>query len=80
MFYIGWERYDINKTSRTNNATIYVISTKAAADYQRVSGIVNLSTDGTNPCAFIRLRVLNKWSGSTSDTNGTAIIHSLSLK
>lgn len=82
QFYIGWERYDANKTARSNNACIYVVNTKPSSDikYVRTQGTVNLSTDGTNPCAFIKLRILNKWTNSTSDTTGTAIIHSLSLK
>ena len=82
QFYIGWERYDANKTSRSNSACVYVISTKPSTDVvtNRVKGTVDLSTDGVNPCAFIKLRILNKWTGSASDTKGTAIIHSLSLK
>ena len=82
QFYVGWERYDEDKTLRSNNATVYVITIKPNTDlkYQHAQGVVNLSTDGVNPCAFIRLRILNKWAGSTEDTNGTAIIHSLSLK
>lgn len=82
QFYIGWERYDANKTSRSNSACVYVISTKPSMDVvmNRVKGTVNLSTDGVNPCAFIKLRILNKWTGSDSDTNGTATIHSFSLK
>ena len=82
QFYIGWERYDADKTARSNNACVYAIATKPSTNitYQRYAGTINLSTDGVNPCAFIRLRILNKWTGSASDTNGTAIIHSLSLK
>lgn len=82
QFYIGWERYDANKTSRSNNACVYVIATKPSSNVTktRARGTVNLSTDGVNPCAFIKLRILNKWTGSASDTNGTATIHSLSLK
>lgn len=82
QFYIGWERYDADKTARSNDACTYIVATKPTSNlvYKHYSGTVNLSTDGVNPCAFIRLRILNKWSGSTTDTNGTAIIHSLSLK
>ena len=81
-FYIGWERYDADKTARSNNACVYVVGTKPSEDRikYRVRGIVDLSNDGVNPCAFIKLRILNKWTGSDSDTNGTAIIHYLSLK
>lgn len=80
LLYIGWERYDIDKTSRSNNACVYVLASSAERNYYRIRGTVNLSTDSVNPCAFIKLRILNKWSGSESDTNGTATIHYLSLK
>lgn len=82
QFYIGWQRYDANKTSRSNSACVYVISTKPSTDVvtNRVKGTVDLSTDGVNPCAFIKLRILNKWTGSDSNTQGKATIHSLSLK
>ena len=80
LLYIGWERFDIDKTARSNDACTYVMGNKIAANYKRIQGTVNLSTDGVNPCAFIRLRILNKWTGSDSDTNGTATIHYLSLK
>lgn len=80
-FYIGWERFDANFTSRSNNATVYVVDTLPSTNAERVRkiGTVNLSTDGVNPCAYIRLRVLNGWSGSTSGATLNATIHSLSL-
>ena len=80
LLYIGWERYDANKTSRSNNACVYVLSNATERNYYRIKGTVDLSTDTVNPCAFIKLRILNKWTGSESDTNGTATIHYLSLK
>lgn len=82
QFYIGFERYDANKTSRSNNACIYPLATKPSSDvtYQRYTGTVDLSTDGVNPCKYIRLRVLNGWSGSTSGTTNQATIHQLSLR
>lgn len=80
LFYIGWERYDVDKTSRSNNACTYVYASSTERNHYRIRGTVNLSTDGVNPCAFIKLRILNKWTGSDSETNGTAIIHYLSLK
>ena len=80
LLYIGWERYDANKTSRSNNACTYVISSQVEHNYYRKRGTVDLLTDGVNPCAFIKLRILNKWTGSNNDTNGTATIHYLSLK
>ena len=82
QFYIGWERYDSAKTPRSNNACVYVVNVKPSSNikYQRYKGTVNLATDGTNPTAFIRLRILNAWSGTTSSSTKKAIIHSLSLK
>lgn len=82
QFYIGWERYDAAKTSRSNNACVYAIYAKPTSDikYARYKGTINLATDTVNPTAFIRLRILNKWSGSTSGTTGKAIIHQISLR
>lgn len=80
--YVGWERYDASKTARNNNACVYAITAKPSENAIKIRkrGIINLSTDGVNPCAFIKLRILNKWTNSDSDTTGQAIIHSLSLK
>lgn len=78
VFYLGFERYDANKTARSNNATTYVIGGDSAAwTKKHVSGTVNLSTDGVNACKYITLRILNDWS---SANNRTAIIHQLSLR
>lgn len=81
-FYIGFERYDADKTSRSNNATIYICDTRPTEDinHKHIFGTVDLSTDGVNPCAFIALRILNGWSGTTSGVVGTATIHSMSLR
>ena len=56
------------------------MSNATERNYYRIHGTIDLSTDTVNPCAFIKLRILNKWTGSESDTNGTATIHYLSLK
>ncbi len=82
QFYIGFHRYDANKTSRSNNACIYIISIKPTTDIvkKRYKGTVNLSTDGTNPCKYISLRILNGWSGTTSGVTGQSTIHNLSLR
>ena len=82
QFYVGFERYDKDFTPRSNNACVYVYSTKAASDlsYARYKGTINLSTDGVNPCAYIALRILNGWIGTTSGVTGTATIHYLSLR
>lgn len=80
--YIGFHRYDAEKTARSNNATVYIYQTKPSADIikKRFTGTVNLSTDGVNPCKYISLRVLNGWSGTTSGVTGTLIIHRFSLR
>lgn len=82
QFYVGFERYDANKTSRSNNACVYVLSIKPSSDivHQRYFGTVNLATDGTNPTDTIALRVLNNWSGSDSGGAGTGTVHYLSLR
>lgn len=79
-FYIGWERYDIDKTPRSNNACLYLLGHNAVRDHVRIQGTLDLATDGVNPTAFIRLCILNNWSGSTADTGGKATIHYLSLR
>ena len=80
MFYIGFERYDKDKTARSNNACVYLTGLNGTASertHQRYHGTVNLSTDGVNPCAFITLRILNDWS---SPNNRKATIHYISLR
>lgn len=82
QFYIGFERYDANKTARSNNACVYTYATKPSSDVvrQHFTGTVNLSTDGVNECRYIALRILNGWSGTTSGVTGTATIHNISLR
>lgn len=79
MFYIGWEKYDANKTATTNSSTVYVVSTsKTAKSHETVSGDLSMSNLTGNPTKYIRLRILNSWSGSTS-SNLSATIHKLHL-
>lgn len=82
QFYIGIERYDANKTSRSNNACVYTTAIKPTTDIvkQRYKGTVTLTTDGTNTIDTITLRILNGWSGTTSGVTGIATIHNFSLK
>ena len=82
QFYIGFERYDANKTARSNNACVYTFASKPSSNIvkQHYTGTINLATDGTNPCKYIALRILNGWSGTTSGVTGTATIHSFSLR
>lgn len=81
-FYIGFERYAADKTTGSNSSCIYPIDTNnAKKTKQRVRGIVNLNQDTSsgNKTAYIRLRILNQWTGS-SGTNVTAKIYHLSLR
>ena len=85
QFYIGYERYDEDKAATSNNSCSYQVATKPTSDvrYVHISGAFNAikSTLSTGkPVAYIKLRILNKWSGSTTDTTGNATIHSLSLR
>lgn len=81
-FYVGIEKYAPDKTTGSNASCQYVIGTQNAAKAkQRVRGTVNMNvtTSSGNSTAFIRLRILNQWSGSSS-TNVTAKIYHLSLR
>lgn len=80
VFYIGFERYDVNKTARSNAACVYLsglAGSSEARTHKHYHGIVNLATDGVNPTDTIALRILNDWSGA----NGRkATIHKISLR
>ena len=83
-FYIGFERFDINKATGSNNDCIYIISTQNVAKAkQHVKGTINfnqtISSTNTNKTAFIRLRILNQWSYSSGTGVGAKIYH-LSLR
>ncbi len=83
QFYIGFERYDKDKTATSNQSCVYTLATKPSADIvkQRYRGTVNLSTDaGGRACRYIRLRVLSGWAGTDSSSTKTATVHSLSLR
>jgi hypothetical protein len=82
QFYIGITRFDKDKTPRSNEACVYISAIKPSSDLvkTRYKGTVNLSTDGVNPCAYIKLRILNAWSGTTSESTKKATIHQLSLR
>lgn len=83
-FYFGIEGYDINKATGSNSCCKYQIATNNTAhSKRRIRGTLNLnytiSDTNTNKPAFIRLRILNQWSGS-SGTNVTAKIYHMSLR
>lgn len=81
QFYIGFERFDVNKAATSNSSCDYVVNVKpsSALVHQHYFGTrtwtANLSTG--KPPAYIALRILNDWSGA----NGRkATIHSVSLR
>lgn len=81
-FYLGIERYAADKTTGSNSSCSYMIATNnVAKTKQRVRGTVNMNVDTStgNKPAYIRLRILNNWSGS-SGTNVTAKIYNISLR
>lgn len=81
-FYVGIERYAADKTTGSNSSCSYMIATNNVAKAkQRVRGTVNMNVDTStgNKPAYIRLRILNNWSGS-SGTNVTAKIYNISLR
>lgn len=79
QIYIGFERFDENKSTISNNATVYIIANKTVCENKRIVGTVNLATlDGTTPTKYIRLRILNQWTGSSA-TNAILEIKVLSL-
>lgn len=77
QIYIGFERFDANKTATSNSSTIYILSTKTAHENTKVSGTVNLAQDiNGNTVKYIRPRILNNWSGSTT----TGVENTLNIK
>ena len=81
-FYIGIERYTIDKTTGSNSSCIYQVATNnTAKSKQRVRGTVNLNqviADSLYP-SYIRLRILNNWTNSSA-SNATAKIYNISLR
>lgn len=81
-FLIGFERYNIDRQTVINQGCQYVTTTKNAELHTRKVGTITFPAINENPAAFTRLRILNHWSGSTSDSpnDSEAIIHYISLK
>lgn len=79
-FYIGIERFDNNYTSTSNSSCIYPVNTQNATMRLSSAQFVDISKDANNnPVKHIKLRILNKWTGSSEDTVGSVIIHKLTL-
>lgn len=81
-FYIGFEKYDANKTSTANQSCVYTVSLgNTAVTRQHYSSIVNLATDSNgNATDTICLRILSGWSGSSDAANSSATVHSVTLR
>lgn len=81
LFYIGFERYNASKETGSNSSCVYVVSSSAASDMHRVNGSVTLTgTINDSPITYLRLRILNRWSGSTADASQSTLeIKQLSL-
>jgi len=74
QYYIGFEKFDANKTATSNSSTIYPIAASTVRNDYRKVGTVDLSKDvNGNPVKYIRLRILNQWSGSTA-ASGTGVL------
>lgn len=81
-FYIGIEKYAPDKTTGSNSSCEYQIATNNTAHNKtRARGTVNMNvtTSSGNSTAYIRLRILNQWTGSSA-SNVTAKIYHLSLR
>lgn len=81
-FYVGIEKYAADKTTGSNSSCSYMIATNNVAKAkQRIRGTINMNVDTSagNKPAYIRLRILNQWSGS-SGIDVTAKIYHLSLR
>ena len=79
--YIGFERFDAAKTSRSNSACVYAIAPKpsTALSHAHYHGTVNIGTafDANTPVDTIAVRILNDWSGA----NGRSMtVHKISLR
>lgn len=78
-FYIGFERYDANKSTGSNQECQYVVHNTAGSTRCRTTGTVDLSTANRNTAAYTKLRILNDWSNS-GNTSYKGTIHYISLK
>jgi hypothetical protein len=83
QFYFGFEQFDEDKTSTSNNSCWYAISPKPTSDlvhkryFRTKTFTVNLSTG--KPPVYLRVRILNNWSGSAA-SDLSATIHRMSLR
>ena len=81
-FYIGIEKYAPDKTTGSNSSCNYLVATNnAAKTKQHIHGTINMNvtTSSGNTTSFIRLRILNQWTGS-SETGVTAKLYHISVR
>ena len=72
QFYIGIEKYDSNKASSGSNEECqYQVNDSSARDHYRVFGTVSITSANGNTPAYVRLRILNAWNGSSSSKVAT---------
>ena len=79
--YIGFERFDAAKTSRSNSACVYAIAPKPSTtlSHAHYHGTVNIGAafDANTPVDTIAVRILNDWSSA----NGRPMtVHKMSLR
>lgn len=79
LLYIGFERYDANKTQTSNNSCAYFVSSTAGVSNKRVKGTINLATDDNGTTTkYIKLRILGNWNNNV--TNAVSKIKLCSLR
>ena len=72
QFYIGIEKFDANHASSGGNEECqYQVNDTASRDHYRVFGTVTISSANGNTPAYVRLRILNAWNGSSSSKIAT---------
>ena len=81
QIYLGFERFDAAKTSRSNSACMYAVAVKpsTAVSHAHYHGTINIGTpfDANTPVDTIAVRILNDWSSA----NGRSMtVHKMSLR
>ena len=81
LIYFGFERFDDNGTSGENELCFYLIAESTTRNHYRIKGTLTVSGNSSagNPITNWRVRILNKWTGSSAST-GNFIIHHMSLR
>ena len=81
QIYLGFERFDAAKTSRSNSACMYAVAVKpsTAVSHVHYHGTINIGTafDSNTPVDTIAVRILNDWSGAAGRS---MTVHKMSLR